>query len=100
MIRCIQFYIVNMNKALHLQRMIEATDVENRRSRTVDGTTALKVKSFKYYVLLPETNVYVCRKAFLRLCGMIDKRIKHILKHVWRESRLIVSTESIHVQKR
>ncbi|KAG8299303.1 hypothetical protein J6590_104274 [Homalodisca vitripennis] len=65
---------------LDLQRMIDVIDVKQHRPRKNDGTAVLKVKSFKYHVLLRDLKVEVCREAFFRLYDVTDKRIKRLRK--------------------
>ncbi|KAJ8881669.1 hypothetical protein PR048_018155 [Dryococelus australis] len=61
---------------IHLQWMIEVRNVAKHRPRKDDA--ALRVKLFKYHVLLRETKVEVCRQAFFRLSALSDKRIKRV----------------------
>lgn len=63
---------------LHLQRMIEVTNVKQHRPGIDDA--AMRVRSFKYNVLLRETKTEVCREAFFKLYDVTDKRIKRIRK--------------------
>lgn len=63
---------------LHLQRMIELTDVKKHRARQQDAK--LKDNTFKYHVLLQGIKVLVCREAFFRLYDVSDKRIRRIRK--------------------
>ena len=58
---------------LHLQRCIESHHIQRRR-----GNTAKRKASFKFFVLLEYNRLQVCRKAFLNLHGISQKRIFRI----------------------
>ncbi|CAG9831783.1 unnamed protein product [Diabrotica balteata] len=73
---------------IHLQRMIDLTEVKQQRACQPDAT--LKKHSFKYHVPLAGRNVPVCREGFFRLYDVSHKRIRRIRKHllgIWLEKR-------------
>lgn len=64
---------------LHLQRLIEAREVKQRRSRK--GTGETKAATFKYFVVYSNgTKTNVCQKAFISLHAISKKRVYRLTK--------------------
>lgn len=62
---------------VHLQRLIDAHDVERRRNRK-EEVKFNRISSFKYHAMVHETRTEICRHAFLSLHSVSEKRVRRL----------------------
>lgn len=83
---------------IYLQGLIKSVPVKRRRPNNAKDAHTAHISSYKFHVLVDSVQVEVCRKAFISMHGIGEKRVRR-LQHLLVEGKSPHDRRGQHVKK-